>query len=193
LLIIGFAAVSLIRQANQPSWQERADSIPGISNYLKSNPDWFVVPEGGNHKAGVLSYPTTPPVGGIHNPRWQSCMGDVYTSEVAKEQATHSLEHGAVWIAYRPDLPQAQIDELASKVRDQEFMLMSPYPGLDQPISLQAWGYQLKVGNADDGRIDDFIGALRKNATQEPQAGCSGGITDATTKPLDLPESTSGQ
>jgi hypothetical protein len=147
-----------------------------------------VIPEGGNHKAGVLSYPTTPPVGGIHNGHWQNCMGDVYDSEIAKEHATHSMEHGAVWITYRPDLAKDQIDELAAKVRDQPFMLMSPYPGLDKPISLQTWGYQLKLDNADDPRIDDFIGALRQNATQEPQAGCSGGITDASPTPLDLPE-----
>ena len=70
------------------------------------------------------------------------------------------------------------MDKLASKVRNQTFMLMSPYPGLDAPISLQAWGYQLKLDNANDSRIDAFIDALRQNATQEPQAGCSGGITD---------------
>ena len=38
----------------------------------------------------------------------------------------------------------------------------------------------------NDKRIDDFIDALRLNATQEPQAGCSGGITDATPTPLDM-------
>jgi hypothetical protein len=113
-------------------------------------------------------------------------MGDVYDSEIAKEQATHSMEHGAVWITYRPDLPKAQVDELASKVRNQTFMLMSPYPGLDAPISLQAWGYQLKLNDVTDKRIDQFIDALRINATQEPQAGCSGGITDATPTPLDM-------
>jgi hypothetical protein len=111
----------------------------------------------------------------------------VYTSPIAKEQAVHSLEHGAVWVTYRPDLPANEIETLAGKVRDREFMMMSPYPGLDKPISLQAWGYQLKVDRADDGRIDEFIDALRKNATLEPQVGCSGGITDATEKPLDLP------
>jgi hypothetical protein len=65
-------------------------------------------------------------------------------------------------------------------------MLMSPYPGLDAPISLQAWGYQLKLNDVTDKRIDQFIDALRINATQEPQAGCSGGITDATPTPLDM-------
>ena len=47
---------------------------------------------------------------------------------------------------------------------------MSPFAGLDKPISLQAWGYQLKVDNASDGRIDEFIKALRVNATIEPGA-----------------------
>jgi hypothetical protein len=186
--IIAFGAWKVWQQDHQPSWQDRAADITGIQNYRQSNPDWFVYdPNVGNHKAGILTYPSSPPVGGVHNPHWQSCMGDVYTSEIAKEQAVHSLEHGAVWITYRPDLPQDQIDKLASRVRDVEFTMMSPYPGLDVPISLQAWGYQLKVPDANDDRIDQFINALRKNATQEPAAGCSGGITDATPTPLDLP------
>jgi hypothetical protein len=184
--IIAFGAIAVFRNEHKTPWQQRAAAIPGIHNYLASNPDWFKVPPEGNHKSGILTYPTSPPVGGIHNPTWQNCMGDVYDSEIAKEQATHSMEHGAVWITYRPDLPKDQVEKLASKVRNQTFMLMSPYPGLDTPISLQAWGYQLKLDNANDSRIDAFIDALRQNATQEPQAGCSGGITDATPTPLDM-------
>jgi Protein of unknown function (DUF3105) len=190
VLIVGFGAFQVIKRDNQPSWQDRANSIDGIHNYLVSNPDWFKYdPNVGNHQAGTLSYPLSPPVGGVHNPHWQNCMGDVYTAQIPTEQAVHSMEHGAVWVTYRPDLPQDQIDQLASKVRDVEFMLMSPYPGLDQPISLQAWGYQLKLEKANDGRIDEFINALRKNTTQEPTAGCSGGYTDPGTVPLDLPGS----
>jgi hypothetical protein len=186
LLIIGFAVYPLIKKATEAPWQERAGGIEGISNYLQSNPEWFKPPAEGNHKPGVLSYPTNPPVGGVHNPMWQNCMGDVYDAQIPKEQAVHSMEHGAVWVTYRPDLPKDQIDKLATKVRNQSFMLMSPYPDLDRPISLQAWGYQLKLDNADDGRIDDFIEALRQNATQEPQAKCSDGITDTGAEPLNL-------
>ena len=66
---------------------------------------------------------------------------------------------------------------------------MSPYPGLDKPISLQAWGYQLKVDNADDSRIDDFISALRVNASIEgPTISCSQGITATGTTPRDIPQ-----
>ncbi len=186
--IISFGAWKVIEQETAPTWQERAAGISDIKNYLASNPEWFEFDRSiGNHQAGELTYPINPPVGGLHNPHWQSCMGDVYTSQISKEQAVHSMEHGAVWITYKPDLPQDQIDRLASKVRDVEFMLMSPLPDQDTPISLQAWGYQLKLDNANDRRIDEFINALRKNATQEPAAGCSNGITDATVKPLDLP------
>jgi hypothetical protein len=62
-------------------------------------------------------------------------------------------------------------------------MLMSKYPGLDKAISLQAWGFQLKVDNAGDKRIDDFIKDLRQNATQEPGAACSSGNYTTKTGP----------
>jgi hypothetical protein len=37
-------------------------------------------------------------------------------------------------------------------------MALSPYPNLKTPISLQSWGYQLFVNNANDPRIAQFIG-----------------------------------
>ncbi len=63
---------------------------------------------------------------------------------------------------------------------------MSPVDGLSNNISLQAWGYQLKVDTADDDRIDSFIRALRVNATQEPNAGCSSGVTATGTTPREI-------
>ena len=44
-------------------------------------------------------------------------MGDVYDAPIANEHAVHSLEHGAVWITYRPDLPADQVDKLAEQGR----------------------------------------------------------------------------
>jgi Protein of unknown function (DUF3105) len=181
-LIVGFGAYQVWKSGHKADWQAQANGIPGIVNYRKTSPNDLVQ----SHAWGTLTYKQNPPVGGEHNYNWQDCMGDVYTDPIAKEQAVHSLEHGAVWVTYNPSLPKDQVDKLAAKVRDRSFMLMSPYPDLDKPISLQAWGYQLKVDNANDGRIDRFIQALRQNATMEPQAGCSGGITDATPTPLDL-------
>jgi hypothetical protein len=179
--IVGYGAWAAF-QGSKP-WDKRANAIDGITNIRKSDPDSLKYEA---HKPGKLTYKYSPPVGGVHNAAWQNCMGDVYDAPIANEHAVHSLEHGAVWITYKPGLPQAQIDKLAGKVRGVEKMLMSPYDGLDKPISLQAWGYQLKVDNADDKRIDDFIKDLRVNASVEgPTALCNQGVTATGTTPRD--------
>ncbi len=184
LAIVGFAIYAVVSRPDPTKWKDRADSIPGIVDYRNQNPAWL---NSRNHVQGVLQYQTNPPVGGNHNPNWQNCMGNVYTQPIAKEHAVHSLEHGAVWIAYQPNLPKDQVDKLASKVANVPYTLMAPYPGLDKPISLQAWGFQLKVDNADDSRIDDFITNLKQNASVEPGAVCSSGVTDqGITTPLNL-------
>ena len=160
--------------ATAQSWEEQAAQIDGIVNYRETNPDMLT----GRHTEEPVAYPVRPPVGGDHFPLWQNCQGDVYQALVADEAAVHSLEHGAVWITYRPDLPGDQVAALADRVTGNDKMLMSPYRELDAPISLQAWGYQLKVDDAADERIDEFIGALRVNASMEgPDITCAGGLT----------------
>jgi hypothetical protein len=84
----------------------------------------------------------------------------------------HAMEHGAVWIAYNPDAIKGKaLDTLRAKVEGQPYMMLSPYPGLDSPISLQSWGHQLKLSNANDTRIGDFITSLRENEYQNPEPG----------------------
>lgn len=179
--IVGYGGWQVYQ--NGLSWQDRAAKINGLVDFRKTEPD---VTKPAQHAWGPLTYKQSPPVAGTHNYNWQNCMGDVYDAQIANEHAVHSMEHGAVWITYRPDLPKDQVAALAKKVRGNPYMLMSPYPGLDKPISLQAWGYQLKVDNASDKRIDEFIKALRQNASVEPGASCSQGITATGTTPHDL-------
>ncbi|GAA1814053.1 DUF3105 domain-containing protein [Planosporangium flavigriseum] len=180
--IIGFGGYQVY--VNGMTWEDRAAKISGITNFRKSDAKMLV----SDHVTGPVKYSVLPPVGGAHNINWQRCLGDVYDAPIANEHAVHSLEHGAVWITYRPGLAQGEIDKLASKVKGHDFTLMSPFPGLDKPISVQTWGYQLKVDKADDPRIDDFIKALREVSAKEPGATCSAGayITETGTTPHDL-------
>src|SRR5215475_12613712 len=67
------------------------------------------------HVQGRVSYPQTPPVGGPHNPAVLNC--GIYTSPVPNENAVHSLEHGAVWVTYRPGLSAAEVTALQNLVR----------------------------------------------------------------------------
>lgn len=127
------------------------------------------------HVNSVVKYGTLPPIGGSHSPVWADCAGTVYPSPIADENAVHSLEHGAVWIAYRPGLARAQVDALAAMVRGQNYTFMSPYPGLRSPISAQSWGYRLSVDSAGDPRLSEFIDTLRDdpNTTPEPGGSCT--------------------
>ncbi|GIF36416.1 DUF3105 domain-containing protein [Actinoplanes xinjiangensis] len=175
--IIGWGVFASVKSDKQKAvpWEERAAAISGLVNFRETNPDLV---KGSQHKSGVLKYEQTPPVAGEHNPAWENCNGVVYTEPVPNEHAVHSLEHGAVWITYRPDLPADQVATLAAKVEGKEKTMLSPFPGLSNAVSLQAWGYQLKVDSVDDPRIDEFIKSLRVNASIEgPTALCDRGVS----------------
>jgi hypothetical protein len=122
-----------------------------------------------------VAYDKTPPFGGPHDGSWAACTGIVYPNAVRTENMVHSLEHGAIWIAYNPALVTgADLNLLKVRVDGKPYSMMSPYPGLDKPISLQSWGHQLKLDKADDPRIDQFITALRSNPNGVyPEVGAS--------------------
>ena len=120
---------------------------------------------------------TVPPVGGAHNQVWLNCAGVVFEQPVPDEHAVHSLEHGAVWIAYRPDLPQGQVDQLRDLAQSQSCILVSPYPDLEPPIVASAWGKQMTLESADDADLERFVRAyLQGPQTPEPGAACTGGV-----------------
>ena len=128
----------------------------------------------GQHSEAPQTYPQTPPAGGVHSAVWQNC--GIYDQPVRNENAVHSLEHGAVWLAYRPDLPAAAIDTLRGLARGHSHVLLAPYPDLPQPIVATAWGLQLPVQDASDSRLPLFVARYEKGPqTPEPGAVCTGG------------------
>ena len=138
------------------------------------------------HKTGPLRFDRTPPVGGNHNPAWESCQ--VYTLPIPSEHAVHSLEHGAVWVTYRPDLPVAQVQTLVALVKDDPFRLLSPFPGLKSPVSLQAWGRQYFATSANDPKVQKFLDLYTHGPqTLETSATCRGGVTVTGNVPQDQP------
>lgn len=183
--ILGYSSWQAIQGSK--SWQERLLAIQGVQDFTTTHAQDLAVGNG-NHVSGRVQYFATPSVGGNHNPVWQNCMGDVYPQQISSEHATHSLEHGAVWVTYDPaKLPAEDVERLAGKVRGTDYMLMSPFPGQPFPISLQVWGYQLRVDSVSDKRIDEFIRTARLNASVEPGATCSGGITAVGVEPQTVP------
>ncbi|MFI7417988.1 DUF3105 domain-containing protein [Nonomuraea sp. NPDC049684] len=167
VLLVGVVGVYLVNQA-------RATSLDAVANYKY---------EAGQHVAKSVTYKEVPPVGGEHNNYWQQCA--VYDKPIHNEHAVHSLEHGAVWITYRPDLPKAQLDalkEVATSTGQQDYMLVSPYPGLPAPIVASTWGHQLKLQDPSDPKLPAFIKKYQNGRdTPEPGAVCGGADAITTT------------
>jgi hypothetical protein len=156
-------------QVNREREAAASQPIEGVQEY----PDVTF-----NHVETAVEYEQSPPVGGDHSPIWTNC--GVYTEPVPNEDSVHSMEHGAVWITYNPEIGQEGIDTLTELVGTRSYVLLSPYPDLDTPVAASAWGLQLKVDSADDARLATFLDKyVQGEQTREPGAACSGGITPA--------------
>jgi hypothetical protein len=141
----------------------------------------------GLHTAGRITYKEDPPLGGQHNVVWQNC--GIYDTPIHNEHAVHSMEHGAIWITYRPGLPSGQLETLRTLASD-DFMLLSPYPGLRSPIVASAWNHQMTFTDASDGRLRTFIAEYKNNPQTTPEFGapCAGGTSaPATADTLNAP------
>jgi hypothetical protein len=118
-------------------------------------------------------------MGGEHNTVPQQC--DVYTEQIPAEHAVHSLEHGATWITYQPDLPDDQVEQLTELAEGNPYRMLSPLPGQESPIMVTAWGRQLPVDSADDGELERFLRAYT-DGRQTPEKGavCAGNPSPGT-------------
>jgi hypothetical protein len=170
--VIGYAVLKV--RENQP-----VDAATGLSDAKKIPGIVTESIKGGDHTTDAVSYDPcrgcgtqaghSPPIGGRHDPQWADCTGTVYTAPIRNENAVHTLEHGSVWITYRPDLSAGDVDKLKGEVEGKNYTLMSPYPGLRSAVSLQAWGFQLYLDKLDMGLVKRFLRDLRDNTQNAPE------------------------
>lgn len=134
-----------------------------------------------NHVEGSVEYQLHPPVGGDHAAVWQNC--GFYQGTMPAERAVHSMEHGAVWIAYRPDLAAEEVGELRSLAAGRSHVLVTALPDNPAPVVASAWGRQLSLDRVDDPRLEQFIRAFRLGSNAPERDGpCEGGagVPDGT-------------
>ncbi|KGN40985.1 hypothetical protein N801_09895 [Knoellia aerolata DSM 18566] len=163
MLVVGVVATALILD------QRNTPSLGAVQTFT---------PEAG-HTEKPVTYEQSPPAGGEHAPVWLNC--GMYDAPVVDENAVHSMEHGAVWITYSPDLPAAQVEKLRESVPD-TYMVLSPYEGLPSPLVASAWGKQLHLSGADDARLTEFVREFRQGKqAPEPGAPCTGGVDGGPT------------
>lgn len=129
---------------------------------------------GAQHSLEPVEYAEYPPVGGTHHPSWQNC--GFYSVPIQSENAVHSMEHGAVWITYSPDLPEDEIEILRNRA-EEPLILVSPMDDLPSALVASSWNHQIQLDSAHDERLDQFIRSFRNGPdTPEPGASCFGAV-----------------
>ena len=157
-------AIVVTSQSENPAVRDVA-SIPGVAEYEVASRD---------HVEGDVEYDQTPSVGGSHSQVWTNC--GAYRSPVVEEQVTHSMEHGAVWIAYTSTLERADVERLETLVANASFAVLSPADSLPAPVVASAWGLQLQTKDAGDRRLATFLREFQQGPqTPELGAPCTGG------------------
>jgi hypothetical protein len=170
LVLCFFVSLMLVACSEEPDRPDRVrkdDAPEGVK--------FYDVGPGGRHTEEEVDYKQSPPVGGEHNSVWQN--EGFYEQPVRDENAVHTLEHGAVWITYSPNLPQDQKDEIRELVEGQTCLLASPHPDLPAPVVASAWGKQLTLESANSPDLGRFVRAYRQGPqAPEPGAPCTGGV-----------------
>jgi hypothetical protein len=125
--------------------------------------------ESADHTTGPVDYDRHPPAGGDHNPTPAPC--GFYTEPIPDEYVVHTMEHGGVWLAYRPGLSDADLSIIRREVADNADTIATPYSKLPSgaPLVVTAWARQLVLPEVADPRLDEFVQRYQ-NASTAPEA-----------------------
>ncbi len=131
--------------------------------------------EGGGQKHTKEGEKTTdwksnPPVSGPH---WPDPQRDgIYDKELPEEGVVHSLEHGRIWISYKPSIPDVAKEALKDLARKNTYMVVSVRAANETDVALAAWNrldtFNLNAdGSFDAVRVQDFIDRYRDKGPEK--------------------------
>ena len=120
-----------------------------------------------------FTYSSNPPSSGPHY--GSPANWGIYDYEVNDKFFIHNLEHGGVWIAYRPDIPAEAVAALKGIV--DEFggskFVMAPRALNDTDIAVVAWArvykFNLENGALADTRKEDMRTLYRARKNRGPE------------------------
>lgn len=110
-----------------------------------------------------FSYNSNPPTSGPHyatDANW-----GVYDYEVNDKLLIHNLEHGGIWISYRPGVSPQVVEDLKAVIKDlgESKIVMAPRSANDKDVAVAAWTHLLTLDHAgqsltadDKDRISSF-------------------------------------
>jgi hypothetical protein len=176
---VGLLALAIwfffLRESN-PVPEEIADRVQSYSE------------AGENDHAAVgetVAYEESPPVSGRHAPSPIPC--GTYGEAVPNEGLVHSLEHGAVYLLYAPDVPVPQIRQLEEIAGNyDENVLVAPYDGeMETPIAVGSWGERMDLEEVDEDAITTYIDTFAGEGPESDTGQTCPNDSDQTFDPED--------
>jgi len=152
---------------NAAAQTECVDPVGQCSSLVCQHPN-----EGAKHETpcAPLSFDQNPPTSGTHYSVWASFK--VYDAPISRGFYVHSLEHGAVVLAYNCDLYQDDCAMLATTMEEfragweqdakcdgvtRNRIIVTPDPLLDVPFAAVAWDWSLRGDCFDSDAVSEFI------------------------------------
>jgi len=84
------------------------------------------------------------------------------------ERVLHNLEHGYIWISYKPETSPETINNIKKIVNEDDWkIVMAPRAENDSQINLAAWGRLLKMDEPDYQKIKDFIETYKNRGPEK--------------------------
>lgn len=122
--------------------------------------------QGRAHIDVVVSHPaynSNPPTSGWHYEEWES--KGIYKEQQSDEGIVHNLEHGYIWISYKPDANPEIIRQLENFYGFGKKIIVEPRKENDKSIAIAAWNWldkfnpesKEKLNDNELKRIGDFI------------------------------------
>lgn len=153
-LVIAGGSYGLVRYS-----RERSENLPGAP-----------VPDQGRPHVALgtpFAYNSNPPTSGPH-------FGNIaewgaYREEIPDQILIHNLEHGGIWISYRPGVASSTVEQLEAIVK--EFgrkVILAPRPANDRDVALTAWNRldTFFEGEFSEERVRAFIRAWRNKGPE---------------------------
>jgi len=128
-------------------------------NSSKQNPSVDLsraMPDEGNAHVAEgtdVTHQSNPPTSGNHWPI--PLFPKLYDVEKPDEAIIHSLEHGRVWISYKPSIPEETKQELTKLLQGRAGVILTPRAANDTDIALAAWGRLDTFNISQDGTIKE--------------------------------------
>lgn len=133
--------------------------------------------KGREHVAdGTVPYgEAEPPTSGAHSSPvpWQA-----YEQEIPDMNVIHNLEHGGVYVSYRPDLPQDQVAKIKAlftkPFSNPKFSptkaVVAPRSANGSPIIMSSWNRNLKLESFDEAKMMEYY---LRNVGKAPEGAAS--------------------